>query len=246
MITDEIVAPPSDPALLQDLLEEVADKNHVRVVHYKAIRGRDACRSHRKVFDELGDPAVALGPALMLQDSIRVLNGKKPIYVKEAFRRIGGDLRSIRPNLRTTVGIDYVSQQLGGAALASANVADYIGLSNNTSTPAAGDSSSTTPWSTATATDPAPGAATGEYTGLGLTRKQATYAHTGGATSYTMAATWTATGAATSVRFAGLFGGTAKTTQGVSANNVLFLENTFTATTLATNDQLSLTWTVNI
>lgn len=241
-----IVAPMTDSAVLADLLEEVSLKNHVRVVHYRAIKRRNARTIHRKVMDELADPAVALGPALLLQDSVRVLAGKKPIYLAEAFRRLGGELRSIRPNLRVNDGIDYVSAQLGGSALAAANVADYIALSNNTISPAATDGSDTLPWSTAEPTDGAPSATRGEYTGVGMTRAQATYAHSSPNTYYTMAHTWTATGTVTSVRMAGLFGGTAKTTQGNSANNILFLENTFTATTLSTDDQLSLTWTVNI
>ena len=71
-------------------------------------------------------------------------------------------------------------------------------------------------------------------------------AHTANATSYTASATWTATGTSTSSQMAGLFGGAGKTAQGSGATNILFLENTFTATSLVTNDQLSLTWTVNI
>lgn len=243
MIDAAVLPRPGIPAL-SDLLEEVGQKNHVRVVKYAAVKRPHARLIHRKVMDELADPTVACGPALLFHDSLRVLRGEKPIYLGEAFRRLGGDLRSITPNLRTTVGADFVANVIGSTSQPAQ--ADWIALSNNTSTPAAGDSSSTAPWSTGTATDPAPGTTTGEYTGLGLTRKQATYAHTGGTAVFTLAATWTATGTATSVRFAGVFGGAAKTAQGNGATNILVLENTFTATSLVTNDQLSLTWTVNV
>ena len=230
----------AEPCLF-DLCEEVGEKNHVRVVHFRARkRGERAFRE--KVMDEMADPAVALGPALVMQDTLRVLAGKKAIYLPEALKRLGGELRSITPNIRTNVGIDYVSAQLGGAALAAANVADWIALSSNATAVAAGDSSATSPWSTGVATD----VTTGEFTALGMARKVAVYAHTASVANYTMIATWTATGAVTNVQKAGLFGGTAKNAQGNNVNNVLFLANVFTPTTLALNDQLSLTWTVNI
>jgi hypothetical protein len=227
----------AEPCLF-DLCEEVAGKNYVRVVHFRARKkGERAFRE--KVMDEMADPAVALGPALLMQDSLRMLAGKKPIYLPEALRRLGGELRSIAPNIRTNVGIDFVAAQLGGV---TTNVADYIALSANAAAPAATDTSATAPWSAAQPTD----GTAGEFTGLGLTRKQATYAHTVSTANYTQSATWTASGAATSVQKAGMFGGSARTVQGNNVNNVLFLANTFTATTLAINDQLSLTWTVNI
>lgn len=230
---------------LQDMLDEVADKrkNHVRVVVYRAVRGAAGIR-HKRVLDEMADTTTATPAALVLYDSLRELKGLKPIFVKEAFRRLGGEWVGAFPNLRTTVGADYTANALGSTSQPSQ--ADYIGLSNNTFTPAAGDTSASAPWSSAQAVDAAAGGTTGEWTGLGLTRKQATYAHTGSTATYTMAATWTATGASTSTRAAGLFGGAAKTAQGTGATNILYLENTFTATSLVTSDQLSLTWTVTV
>jgi hypothetical protein len=124
-----------------------------------------------------------------------MMAGKKPVFLREALRRLGGELIDISPNLRTTVGIDYTANTLGGTAPGTAN---WVAISNNTVTPAAGDSSSTTPWSTAQATDTAPSGSTGEWTGLGLTRVLATYAHTNGVASYTQTASWTASGTATS------------------------------------------------
>lgn len=231
---------------LADLLEEVRHRNHVRVVKYQAVRpGRFAALRHRKVFDELAADAVAHVPALVLHDSLRMLAGKKPVYLAEALRRLGGRLVDVAPNLRTTVGIDYTANSLGSTSQPSQG--DYIGLSNNTATAVVGDTSASLPWSTAQAADAAASGTTGEWTALGLARKQATYAHSGGVPSYSLSATWTATGTATSTSKAGLFGGATKATQGSSAaTNILYLENTFTATTLNTSDQLALTWTVNV
>ena len=240
MVTDELVLSEA-----RDLLEEVEAKNHVTVTVFRSVtKPRSAYAVQKQIMHEVGKSFAQL-PALVRQDNIRLLKGMKAIYVQELNRRFGGELISVTANLRTNVGIDFVADSLSGPSGAG-GVADYIGLSNNTATPAAGDSSATVPWSSAQATDAAASGTTGEYTAVGLARKQATYAHTGSATSYTMTATWTATGTITSVRLAGLFGGSSKTAQGNSANNKLVLENTFTATTLANTDQLSLTWTVNI
>lgn len=231
-----------DPAKIEDLIQEISEKNHVRVVKYEA-RKRDFQRvSHVKVFDEMGVSQANI-PALAMYDAIRALKGEQPIYMQEALRRMGGDLRSITQNLRTTVGADFASAQLGGTSVA---VADWIALTNNTNSPASGDSSSTVQWATGTAVDVAASGTSPEYTALGVARKQATYAHTGSTAVYTMSATWTATATVTALRLAGLFGGAAKTAQGSGATNILFLENTFTATSLANGDQLSLTWTVNL
>lgn len=235
MVTDELISGS------QDLLDEVAAKNTVAVRVFRTVRNpRSAYAVQKQIMHELGETVAQL-PALVRQDHIRMLRGLKPIYMDEMTRRFGGELVSVTPNLRTNVGIDFVADSLSGPS-GSGGVADYIGLSSNAATPAAGDASSSAPWSSAQTTD----GTGGEFTMLGLARKQATYAHTGSATSYTMTATWTASGTVTGVRLAGLFGGSSKTTQGNSANNKLVLENTFTSTTLASTDQLSLTWTVNI
>lgn len=237
----------ADGGQLADLLEELGSKNHVRVVKYAAVRPDPKGRLiHRKVLDELGDAPVPQLPALVLHDSLRMLAGRKPIYLDEAVRRMGGDLRSVTANLRTTVGTDYTANALGSTS--QPTNADTIGLSGNTGTPATGDTSASVPWSTAQATDvTTPTGAQGEWTALGMARQAATYNHSNGVASYTLSATWTASATVTGTRMAGLFGGSTKGTRGSSATtNILYLANTFTATTLATNDQLSLTWTVNV
>lgn len=228
---------------ISDLLEEVEDKNNVRVVKFEGFKKKGKV-AYKEVVNEIAKLG-ALPPSLIHMDHSRMLLGKKPIYLGEAFKRFGGDLVSVTPNGRTNIGIDFCANALGGTSQPA--VADWIALTNNTSATAAGDGSGTLPWSSAQATDAAAASTTGEYTALGVARKQATYAHTASATSYTQTATWTATGTVTSLQKAGMFGGSTKTAQsGASATNLLFLENTFTATSLANTDQLTLTWTVNI
>ena len=149
MVTDELRA-----AGVQDLLDEVSAKNHVTVTVFKTIRPAKNARSiTKRVRQEMGQSCAHM-PALMQQDKLRVLAGLKPIYLSEALRRMGGELVSVTPNLRTNVGIDFVADSLSGPSGAG-GVADYIGLSNNTATPAAGDASSTVPWSSAQAADAA-------------------------------------------------------------------------------------------
>jgi hypothetical protein len=100
----------------------------------------------------------------------------------------------------------------------------FIGLTTDTGSPAAGDT-----------------ALTSEITTNGLARKAGTYAHTPGATSYTVAATWTASGTHTAVHKAGLFTG------GPGLGGVMaFVSNLNADATLASGDQLTVTWTVNI
>lgn len=230
-------------AAIGDLLDEFADKNTVRVVKFEAFK-RQGRIALREVYDGLATVG-ALPPSLWLADSLRVLAGKKPIYLGEAFRRFGGDLVGVFANGRVNTGIDFCANALGGTSQPS--VADWIALSNNSAATGATDSSNTLPWSSAQATDGAASTSRGEYTALGVARKNATYAHTTSVTSYTQSATWTATGAVTSLQMAGMFGGAGKTAQGTAtATDNLFVENTFTATSLATSDQLSLTWTINI
>jgi hypothetical protein len=231
-----------DPLKVKDLIDELSERNHVRVVKYEARKRDFSRRIMAKVSDEMGVSQATI-PSLVLHDSLRMLSGKKPIYFAEALKRIGGDLRSITPNLRTTIGADFAAAQLGGTTVL---MADWIALTNNTNSPASGDTSATVQWATGTATDVAASGTSQEYTALGVGRKLATYAHTASTAVYTQAATWTATGTVTSLRMAGLFGGAGKTAQGSGGTNILFLENTFTATSLVNNDQLSLTWTVNI
>jgi hypothetical protein len=78
-----------------------------------------------------------------------------------------------------TAGKDWAASALGDTSGSRAAAADYLALTANSTAPSAGDTT-----------------LTGEITtsGGGLIRKQATYAHTGGASTYTLVATFTANG----------------------------------------------------
>ena len=78
----------------------------------------------------------------------------------------------------TNAGKDFVAKQLAGAASATA-VAKFVGITANSTAPAAGDTT-----------------LTGEITtaGGGLVRQTGVYAHTLGTASYTITSTFTANG----------------------------------------------------
>lgn len=78
-----------------------------------------------------------------------------------------------------TAGKDFVASALGDTSGSRAAAADYLALTANTTTPASGDTTLTAEITTA---------------GGGLIRKKATYAHSGGASTYTLTATFTANG----------------------------------------------------
>lgn len=78
-----------------------------------------------------------------------------------------------------TAGRDWVAGCLGDRSGSRPAAADYMALTANSTSPSAGDTT-----------------LTGEITtgGGGLIRAQATYAHTGGAATYTLTRTFTANG----------------------------------------------------
>ncbi|HET9613853.1 MAG TPA: hypothetical protein VFP22_03485 [Candidatus Limnocylindrales bacterium] len=103
--------------------------------------------------------------------------------------------------------------------------ARFIGLTTDTGAAAAGDSTLAS-----------------ELTTNGMTRALAAYAHSASATSYTQTKTFTATGSTGAIHKAGMF--TALTT---TAGGLMLFETVLNAdATLASGDQLALTWTVNI
>lgn len=77
----------------------------------------------------------------------------------------------------TTAGKDFVASALGDSSGSRAAAATYIALTANNSSPAAGDTTLTGEITTASG---------------GLIRAAATYAHTGGASTYTLTKTFTA------------------------------------------------------
>lgn len=129
--------------------------------------------------------------------------------------------------LRTNAGADFQAKQMGGAASATA-VAKWMALTANATAPAAGDTT-----------------LTGEITtaGGGLVRAAGTYAHTGGAASYTVSNTFTANGSDSlpvTIAKAGVF-------DAASGGNLVFETLlTTTATLSASGDALTLTQTVTL
>ena len=239
-ITDTIRAlDTADPGACDDLLWEVGQKNRVRV---------SVTRAHKKpdlVSDSLlGESVIRATPEMLRQlDGLRLANGLTAKYLPELYRIAGRSLLGVRYNLRTTVGADYCAAQLGGSA--STTVAKYIAVSNNTNAASAANTATNTNtaricWGTATSTDAAASTSRGEYTALGFARAAATYAHTASTSSFTQTITFTATGAATNLQCCGIFDNATQN------NGTLFCENTYTATTFATNDQLTITWTMNL
>lgn len=134
-----------------------------------------------------------------------------------------------RYELRTDAGKDFQSRVMGDTAstgTGSYAAANYIGLTEDATAPAAGDTT-----------------LTGELvvgTSAGLQRAQATYAHTAGASTYTLTKTFTLTGATPrTINKIGIFN--------ASASGTLVFETLVSSPpTLATNDQIALTETVTI
>lgn len=230
------------------LLAELGAKNHVRVAVHRS--GGRAWSPGELVHDSRVDAGetVAMLPELVRADSLRALAGKKPVWLEEAIRLTGGELRSVTPNLRTTVGIDYCATQLGGSA--STSVAKYIALSNNLDTPLATDTATNVTagtgitWGNNSASDGAASNSRGELNYAGMARAAAAYAHTPGVASYSQTITFTASGGAgilvTNVQACGLFD------QGTRQTGTLFVENIFTPTSLSNNDTLTIAWTLQI
>lgn len=120
--------------------------------------------------------------------------------------------------MRTNAGRDFQAAQMGGTPGAAAN---YIGLTANTTAPAA----------TSTAL-------TGEITTGTLARALATYAHTAGTATYTLTKTFTSDQTVTIAKI-GVF-------QGATAGTLVF-ETLLNATaSLVSGDQLQITETVTL
>lgn len=163
--------------------------------------------------------AVQITRGRVLEDVIAAL---QPNQVHAAIIRKDGTVEDlgISTNLRTTVGADWQADVMGNATQPAS--ARWIGLTTNTTAPAAGDTT-----------------LTGEIASGGLSRVAGTYAHTAGTSSYTITASWTASATHTAVHKAGLF-------NAASGGTMAFTTNLNADATLASGDQLQVTWTVNI
>lgn len=205
------------------LLQEIGAQNTVRVTLHKASKKRRApYTTFKKVFDEMGE--TIMHPSAFLQlETLRKIHGLPTRYLDELARLCDWDALLLGTNVRTNVGIDYVADSLGNNASRPA-VAQYMAVSEDATGPAAGNTT-----------------LAGEITSgtdAGLQRVAATYAHTGSATSYTLAKTFTAAATHTTVQKDGIFT--------ASSAGTLFVSATFTSTAMQINDQLTVTHTINI
>lgn len=133
--------------------------------------------------------------------------------------------RSVQRNLRTNVGADFWNTQLFATGAAGAQ-ANYIGLTTDSTAPAATDTSLAS-----------------EETANGLGRAQATITHSAGASSSLLSHTWTYTGSTQKViAKAGLFTAAGPPIAGTMALETLLSS---TATVNSNGDQITLNWTVN-
>jgi hypothetical protein len=132
-------------------------------------------------------------------------------------------LAKMKHNLLTTAGKDWVHAQLYTNTSAGTRGAGFVASTESSFTPAIGDTT-----------------LTGEITTNGLARADATTkSHTGGTNSTTIEHTFTASGSFTSVLASALFTASSAGTMPHEAN---FSTG---SGTLATNDTLKITWTLN-
>ena len=128
--------------------------------------------------------------------------------------------------MRTNAGADFQARVMGdggaaGAGTGTMRPADYIGLTANSTAPAAGNTT-----------------LTGEITVGTLARAQATYAHTNGTNTYTLTRTFTSDQSVTIAKI-GVFN--------ASTGGTLVFETLLNATaTLVSGDQLQITETVTL
>ena len=141
-------------------------------------------------------------------------------------------------NLITNAGKDFLSIQAGATSGQTAG-ASFIGLSTNSKVTAATD----TCISTADA-----GTTPVEITSGGLERgTTGVFAHTTGTNTYTITKTFTASATHTNVQRAGLFTAAANGDVCLGANDgTMFAGNAFSAVTLQSADQLTITWTITL
>lgn len=133
------------------------------------------------------------------------------------------------PNLRVNNGAIFWNGQLFAVSPAAVAQANYIGLTADTTAPAATDTVLTT-----------------ELTANGLGRAQATVTYVANATSTLLSHTWTYSGSTpVTIAKVGLFGGTGASGPPVSGTLVLETLLASTATVNTNGDQVTVNWTVN-
>ena len=129
-------------------------------------------------------------------------------------------------NLRTTGGADWQANAMSATSSQPASV-NYIALSNDSASPAAGDCAAGSSACTLAS----------EISTNGLARAQATYAHSNGTNTYTLTHTFTASGIQAAQK-AGLFN--------ASGSGTMVFEVAFAQVSLGIGDTVTVTWTVSI
>lgn len=133
---------------------------------------------------------------------------------------------SLQKNLRTNAGADFWNTQLFSTSIAAGNQANWIGITTDSTAPAATDTSLAS-----------------EQTANGLARAQGTVAHTAGQSSTVISHTWTYTGSSSvTIAKAGLFTAAGPPVAGTMALETLLSS---TATVNSNGDQLTINWTIN-
>jgi len=144
------------------------------------------------------------------------------VIIKADGRRI--ELARLVPNLLTNNGRDLFHAQCYTNTSAGTRGSGFVAVTESTITPAAGDTS-----------------LTGEIATNGLSRADATTkTHSAGTNATTIEHTFTASGSFTSVLASALFNASSGVTMTHIANF------TTGSGTLATNDTLKVTWTLNL
>jgi hypothetical protein len=150
------------------------------------------------------------------------INGFMSVYLKRADSNKWIPIIENKHNLLTNGGRDFIHAQAYGNTSAGTQGSRYIAVSTDSGSPAAGDTT-----------------LTGEISTNGLGRAAATTnTHSAGTNTSVLGITFTASGAHTNVQKSALFN--------ASSSGTMTHENTFTAVTLATNDQLQVTWTLTL
>lgn len=144
------------------------------------------------------------------------------VYLKRAGTDSWTPITENKHNLLTNGGRDFIHNQAYRNTSAGTEGSRYIAVTANATAPDAADTS-----------------LTAEIASGGLTRAAATTnTHSNGTNTSVLGITFTATGAHSNVQKSGLFN--------QSSTGTMTHENTFTPVTLATDDQLQITWTLTL
>jgi len=166
----------------------------------------------------------------LLNTTNKFSEGLKPTgYVTVSLVRDGNEIYHYEDhNAITEAGVDYIVEWISDTPDDTTQRAVFIGLTSTDITPDDDDTS-----------------LTGEITTGGLGRAAGTFGdYTYGATdnddNYTVTATFTASASHTAVQGAGLF------TDGTVGSDTMVAINEFSSVNLASGDQLTITWTIDL